>query len=92
MAKYEPFGQIAIRMGFCAEEDIEKALEVQRGLKVEEKEHKLIGMILLEMRALSTTQLIQILQYYDHSARVPELEYDGEEPGEEPGEAASRPV
>ncbi|MCD6405870.1 MAG: hypothetical protein J7M19_08585 [Planctomycetes bacterium] len=74
MVKTEPFGQIAVRMGFCTQEDIDLALEAQKQLKADEKEHKLIGMILLEMRALSTTQLIQILQYYDHSAAVPTLE------------------
>lgn len=74
MAKLEPFGQIAIRLGFCTQEDIDQALDAQKQLRADEKEHKLIGMILLEMRALSTTQLIQILQYYDHSARVPTLE------------------
>ena len=79
----EPFGQVAIRLGFCAQDDIDKALEVQRGLKEEQKEHKLIGMILLELRALSTAQLIQILRYYDHSARVPELEPELEPPARE---------
>ena len=74
MAKYEPFGQVAVGMGFCTQADVDAALEVQRNLKAEEKEHKLIGMILLELRALSTTQLIQILQYYEHSAKVPQLE------------------
>jgi hypothetical protein len=74
MAKYEPFGQVAVRMGFCTQADIDAALEVQRNLKAEEKEHKLIGMILFELRALSTTQLIQVLQYYEHSAKVPQLE------------------
>ncbi len=74
MSEYEPFGQIAIRMGFCTQDDIDKALDVQKQLKADDKEHKLIGMILLELRALSTAQLIQILRYYEHSAKVPELE------------------
>ena len=74
MVKLEPFGQVAVKMGFCTQEDVKKALETQRGLSLEGKEHKLIGLILLEIGALSTTQLIQILQYYEHGARVPELE------------------
>ncbi len=74
MATYEPFGQVAVRLGFCDQETIERALEIQRNLKAEDKEHKLIGMILLELRALSTTQLIEVLQYYEHSDRVPLLE------------------
>lgn len=71
MQKLEPFGQIAIGMRFCEEEDVQEALAAQGKLKAEEKEHKLIGMILLEQGALSTAQLIQILQYYQHSGRVP---------------------
>ena len=74
MAKYEPFGQIAIRMGFCYQDDVDNALDIQRSLAPEGKAHRLIGLILLETGALSTTQLIEILQYYEHSAKVPELE------------------
>jgi len=80
MANVEPFGQVAIKMGFCTQEDVDKALDVQRSLREEDKEHKLIGMILLEMRALSTAELIQMLKYYDHSARVPEMELETEPP------------
>jgi len=74
MAKFEPFGQIAIKMGFCTQDDVDRALAIQEGLAPEGKEHRLIGLILLETGALSTTQLIEILQYYEHSARVPQLE------------------
>jgi hypothetical protein len=73
MPKLEPFGQVAVKMGFCTQEDVTNALETQRGLSVAGKEHRLIGLILLEMGALSTTQLIQILQYYEHGAKVPDL-------------------
>jgi len=75
----EPFGQIAVRLGFCTQKDVDDALREQERLRDEEDDHKLIGMILLENRVLSTAQLIQILQYYDHSARVPEM---GEEPAQ----------
>jgi len=76
MSQTEPFGQVAVKMGFCSQEDVDRALEDQRRLNSADKEHKLIGMILLENGALSTGQLIQILKYYDHSARVPEVEYE----------------
>ncbi len=76
MAKLEPFGQIAIKMGFCNQTDVDTALEIQGKLGQEGKEHRLIGLILLETGALSTTQLIEILQYYEHSGRVPSLEDD----------------
>lgn len=77
MSQTEPFGQVAIKMGFCSQEDVDHALTLQRSLRSEDKEHKLIGMILLEDGALSTDQFIQILKYYDHSARVPEVELEG---------------
>ncbi|MHC4712191.1 MAG: hypothetical protein ACYTAN_02830 [Planctomycetota bacterium] len=74
MVEMEPFGQIAIRLGFCTQKDIDEALDIQKQLNADQKEHKLIGMILLETRALSTTQLIEILQYYEHAAKVPTIE------------------
>lgn len=74
MPNYEAFGQVAVRMGFCSQDDVTKALEIQRGLSTQGKEHRLIGLILLELGALSTTQLIQILQYYDLGTKVPELD------------------
>ncbi len=76
MSETEPFGQVAVRMGFCSQEEVERALAFQRGLRSGERDHKLIGMILLENGALSTDQLIQILKYYDHSARVPEVDIE----------------
>ena len=82
MAKYEPFGQVAVKMGFCTQGDIEKALEIQRALPAQGKEHRLIGLILLELGALSTTQLIQILQYYNHGAPVPEAGEVTDEPAQ----------
>lgn len=74
MPRLEPFGQVAVKMGFCTQEDVRKALEVQRSLSLDGKEHRLIGLILLEAGALSTTQLIQILKYYEHGAQAPQLE------------------
>jgi hypothetical protein len=74
MTKYEAFGQVAVRMDFCSQDDITKALEIQKNLSLEGKEHRLIGLILLELGALSTTQLIQILQYYDLGTKVPDLD------------------
>ena len=76
MSETEPFGQIAIRMGFCTQEDVDSALAEQQRLSQEGKKHKLIGMLLLERRALSTAQFIQILKYYEHPGRVPSLEED----------------
>jgi len=62
MKKPELFGQVAIRMGFVKTKDIQKALKIQEERKKKGKKHKLIGLILLEMGALGTTELITVLQ------------------------------
>jgi len=67
---YEPFGKIAIKLGACTPEDVEKALEIQRRLTDSGLEHKLIGMIMLEAGMISSAQLIEILRYYEKSSSV----------------------
>ncbi len=58
----EPFGQVAVRKGYVSEQQVYDALARQRGLGERGEKHKLIGMILLEMGALGTTELIDILR------------------------------
>ena len=70
MSKIKPFGEIVVGLDFCSREDVEKGLEIQRDLKREGKKHKLIGMILLEIGAISSAQLIQILRYYEEEAEA----------------------
>lgn len=57
----ERFGQIAIRKGFVSRQQVEEALARQKELDLQGRPHKLIGMILLEMGALGTTELIEVL-------------------------------
>ncbi|MEE8142779.1 MAG: UDP-glucose 4-epimerase GalE [Planctomycetota bacterium] len=59
------FGDIAIRLGFLNEADVVKALERQTQEMEQGTQHKLIGMHLLEMGLLSTSQLIEVLKYYE---------------------------
>lgn len=73
MGKFRPFGEIAVGLGFCSREDVEKGLEIQRDLKRKGKKHKLIGMILLETGAISSAQLIQILKYYEEKGKKARL-------------------
>lgn len=61
-AKREPFGQVAVRRGVVSEQQVHEALTLQRRLHESGEKHKLIGMILLEMGALDTTDLIDILK------------------------------
>ena len=58
----EPFGRVAIRRGLVSEEQVTDGLARQKALKAEGLPHKLIGMILLEMGALGTTELIDVLR------------------------------
>lgn len=62
----ELFGDIAIRLGHVSEEDVARALERQKEEMDIGHDHKLIGMHMLEMGLLSTSQLIEILKYYEN--------------------------
>ena len=61
MGKTEPFGQIAIRLGFATSAQVQAALEVQDSLRKAGRP-RLIGMIMLEMGVLGTTELIEVLR------------------------------
>jgi len=58
----EPFGRVAIRKGFVSEHQVAQALAHQKNLTTQGLAHKLIGMIMLEMGALGTTELIDVLR------------------------------
>lgn len=58
----EPFGQVAIRKGYVNEQQVREALARQKDLIQNGAPHKLIGMIMLEMGALDTTELIEVLR------------------------------
>ena len=67
---YEPFGRITVKLGFCTHEDVHRALEIQKKLPGQQREHKLIGMIMLEEGIISNEQLIAILKYYQDNIPV----------------------
>ena len=58
----ERFGQVAVRRGYVSERQVTDALDRQRALSHGGAPHKLIGMIMLEMGALGTTELIEVLR------------------------------
>ena len=70
-ARGEPFGQRAIRLGFIGAEDLALALAEQRRRDSIGREHELIGMILVEMGFLTTTQLLAILKVYEEERGSP---------------------
>ena len=61
----EPFGQVAVRKGYVTQGQVVDALLRQNDLLQKGSDHKLIGMIMLEMGALGTTELIDILRELD---------------------------
>jgi hypothetical protein len=58
----ERFGQVAVRRGYVSERQVTDALARQRAIVQGGSAHKLIGMIMLEMGALGTTELIEVLR------------------------------
>jgi len=58
----ELFGQVAVRKGFVSQQQVEDALVRQKDLTAHGHPHKLIGMIMLEMGVLGTTELIEVLR------------------------------
>ncbi len=60
MAKRRNFGDVALEKGYISEETLKKALELQ---KKEQKRgrYPLLGLVLLKMGAITSTQLIEII-------------------------------
>jgi len=64
----EPFGQVAVRKGYITQQQVTDALTRQKDLVQAGAAHKLIGMIMLEMGALGTTELIEVLRELNTAA------------------------
>lgn len=60
----EPFGARAMMMGLATTDQIEAALSRQQRL-TDNGQKKLLGMILVEMQVINTTQLLAILRTYE---------------------------
>ena len=60
----EPFGARAMMMGFVTTDQIEAALSRQQQL-ADSGVKKLLGMILVEMQVINTTQLLAVLRTYE---------------------------
>jgi hypothetical protein len=68
------FGEAAVEAGYIQDGALERALHVQRERDQQGGSHKLLGIILLEMGAISSDQLIEILKKMNGSAssRLPQ--------------------
>lgn len=62
--RLEPFGMRAVRMGVVTVEQVEKALAVQKMLAKSGK-RRLIGMIMVDLEMMTTTQLLAVLHTYE---------------------------
>lgn len=72
MARQELFGEVAVRLGFVTQQQVDQALAAQRRARRNGQAHKLIGMYLLEVGALTNAQLIEVLREMERQrATVP---------------------
>jgi hypothetical protein len=65
------FGQVAVRKGFASRKQVDEALRIQRALHEQTGKHKLIGLVMLEMGILGTTELISVLKELSRMPSAP---------------------
>jgi hypothetical protein len=63
------FGEAIVQAGHVDRDIVEKALEIQRERDAIGESHKLLGLIMLEMGAISNEQLIATLKYMQKTSR-----------------------
>jgi hypothetical protein len=59
------FGEMAVRKGYCSQEDIDEALEKQAEMEDHAQHHKMLGLILLQEGMIDNTQFIDLLMDLD---------------------------
>lgn len=59
------FGELAVKLGFVTDQDIERVLVEQDRIRSEGRGQKMMGLCMVEMGLISTTQLVEILRHYD---------------------------
>lgn len=64
------FGEAIVAAGHVERDIVERALEIQRERDAIGESHKLLGLIMLEMGAISNEQLIGTLKQMQHSSRA----------------------
>jgi hypothetical protein len=60
--KKELFGELAMKAGFVTQRKLDAALRRQKEIVAQGGQHKLIGLIMVEMGLLSTDQFIALLK------------------------------
>lgn len=64
------FGEAIVAAGLVERDVVERALEIQRQRDAIGESHKLLGLIMLEMGAISNEQLISTLKAMQKSSRA----------------------
>jgi hypothetical protein len=59
-----PFGELAVRKGYCTPKQVEEALRLQRQVEAKGRPRPLTGIIMVQNGFISTGQLIDILRAY----------------------------
>ncbi|MGE4632968.1 MAG: UDP-glucose 4-epimerase GalE [Planctomycetota bacterium] len=59
------FGDLAVELGFVSKQDVQRVLDQQERLKNAGRGHKMMGLCMVEMGLLSTTQLVEVLRHYE---------------------------
>lgn len=67
MKSTELLGARAVRLGYVTPEQVDDALERQRERRATSKQHRLLGLLLVDQGLLSPDQLVSILDSEDHS-------------------------
>ena len=59
------FGDLAVKLGFVTRDDVNRVLQEQEKLEGEGRGRKMMGLCMVQMGILSTTQLVEILRHYE---------------------------
>ena len=59
------FGEMAVHKGYCTDEDVQRALEIQRALE-KSGPRKMLGLIMLEETMIDNAQFLELLVELDH--------------------------
>ena len=54
-----------MQLGFVSKQDVGRVLEEQQRLQRAGRGHKMMGLCMVEMGLLSTTQLVEVLRQYE---------------------------
>jgi UDP-glucose 4-epimerase len=59
------FGDLAVQLGFVTTDDVDRVLVEQERLEKVGRGRKMMGLCMVEMGMLSTTQLVEVLRHYE---------------------------